>query len=67
MMMHGLKNCKCIRKFYFVLSRLKNAKHVNGIVHNLATKDLLISLVVLEQGKNDFETVTSTLKAIFTT
>ena len=66
MVMQGLKNSICIRKFSFVLSRFKNAKHVNGIVYNLFIKELLTSLVVLEQGKNDFETITSALKAIFT-
>jgi len=39
-----------IRKFSFVLSKSKNAEHVNvgnGIVYNLFTKGLLTSLVVL--------------------
>lgn len=59
----------CIRKFSFVLSKFKNAEHVNvgnGIAYNLFIKELLTSLIVLEQGKNDFETITSALKAIFT-
>jgi len=59
----------CVRKFSFVLSKFKNPEHVNagnGIVYNLFIKELLTSLVVLQQGKNDFETITSALKAIFT-
>ena len=56
-----------LRKFSFVLSKSISAEHVNvgsGIVHNLFIKELLTSLVVLEQGKNDFETITSALKGI---
>lgn len=56
------------RKFSFVLSISKNAEHVNvgnSIVYNLFIKELLTSLVVLQQGKNDFETITSALKGIF--
>lgn len=59
----------CIRKLSFVLSKSKNVEHVNvgnGIAYNLFIQELLTSLIVLEQGKNDFETITSALKAIFT-
>jgi hypothetical protein len=34
-------------------------------VYNLFIEELLTSLVVLEEGKNDFETITSALKGIF--
>ena len=57
-----------VRKFSFVLSKSKNAELVNlgnGIVHNLFIKELLTCLVVLEEGKDDFETITSALKGIF--
>jgi hypothetical protein len=57
-----------VRKFSFVLSKPKYAEHVNvgnGIVYNLFIKDLLTCLLVVEQGKNDFETITSALKGTF--
>ena len=59
----------CVRKFSFVLSKSKYVKLVNvgnGISYNLFIKELLTSIIVLYQGKNDFETLTSALKAIFT-
>jgi hypothetical protein len=59
----------CVRKFSFVLSKSKYFKLVNvgnGISYNLFIKELLTSIIVLYQGKNDFQTLTGALKAIFT-